>query len=299
MGFIQPAPPPVDMEEWKKLPHLQKIKPLAQDWAVNGFGTPTAIYLIYIVKLVLFCWLAVLAIATTSGLGGVTNFGDWWTEPIVWQKVVVFMICWEFLGIGSSSMALSFRFVPPIGGPLYWLRPGTLRLPPWPDKVPFTKGTARTPVDVLLALGVYVMRFYLLFSDGDAVAGTAAGKLDTTAIAILVGCIVALGLRDKVSYLSTRPEIYGLLLIVFLFPLENMIIASQLVLFFIWFGAALSKLSHHFPYVVSVMVSNTPWNRSRKIKSQLYVDHPEVLQPSRKALYFSHLGTVMEFGLPM
>ncbi len=299
MGFITPTPPPVDVEEWKRQPHLLKIKPLAQDWAVNGFGTPTAIYLLYIVKLLLFCWLGVLAIATTSGLGGLSDFGDWWTEPIVWQKVVVFMICWEFLGLGSSSMALSFRFVPPIGGPLYWLRPGTFRLPPWPDKVPFTSGTARTPVDVLLALGVYVMSFWLLFSDGDAVAGTAAGKLDTTLIAILLAFIVALGLRDKVSYLSTRPEIYGLLMVVFLFPLDNMIVASQIVLVCIWFGAAASKLSHHFPYVVSVMVSNTPWNRSRKIKSQLWVDHPEQIQPSQKAVYFSHLGTVMEFGLPL
>jgi hypothetical protein len=298
MGFINPAPPPVDVEEWKKQPHLLKIKPLAQDWAVNGFGTPYVIYLVYVVKLVLFCWLAVLAISTTSGLGGVSDFSDWWTEPIVWQKVVVFMVCWEFLGLGSSSMALSFRFIPPIGGPLYWLRPGTLRLPPWPGKVPFTKGTTRTPVDVLLALGVYVMAFYLLFSDGEAFAGTAAGRLDPTAIAILLGFIVALGLRDKVSYLSTRPELYGVLLVVFLFPLHNMIIASQLVLFFIWFGAALSKLSHHFPYVVTVMVSNTPWNRSRKAKAMLYESHPEVLKPSRQAVVFAHVGTVMEFGLP-
>jgi hypothetical protein len=299
MGFINPAPPPVDVEEWKKLPHLQKIKPLAQDWAINGFGTPYVIYLLYAVKLVLFCWLAVLAISTTPGLGGVSDFSDWWTEPIVWQKFVVFMICWEFLGIGSSSMALSFRFMPPIGGPLYWLRPGTLRLPPWPDKIPFTKGTTRTPVDVLLALGVYVMAFYLLFSDGEAAAGSAAGRLDPTAIAILIGFIVALGLRDKVSYLSTRPELYGLLLVVFLFPLHNMIIASQLVLFFIWFGAATSKLSHHFPYVVTVMVSNTPWNRSRKAKRKLYVDHPETVQPSKQAVYFAHLGTLQEFGFPI
>jgi hypothetical protein len=130
MGFITPAPPPVDMTEWKQQSHLDKIKPLAQDWAINGFGTPTAIYLLYVVKLVLFCLAAVAAFSTTPGLGGLGNFGDWWTEPIVWQKLVAFMILWEFLGIGSSSMALSFRFVPPIGGPLYWLRRGTLRLPP-------------------------------------------------------------------------------------------------------------------------------------------------------------------------
>ena len=40
------------MEEAK--PHLERIKPLAQDWAVNGFGTPDAVYLLYVVKLVVF-----------------------------------------------------------------------------------------------------------------------------------------------------------------------------------------------------------------------------------------------------
>jgi len=40
MGFIAPAAPPVDIEEWKQLPHLERIKPLAQDWAVNGVGAP-------------------------------------------------------------------------------------------------------------------------------------------------------------------------------------------------------------------------------------------------------------------
>ena len=54
MPFLTPTPPPVDVEEWKRLPHLERIKPLAQDWAVNGFGTPTAVYLLYVVKLIVF-----------------------------------------------------------------------------------------------------------------------------------------------------------------------------------------------------------------------------------------------------
>ncbi len=47
MGFIAPAPPPVELEEWKRLSHLERIEPLAQDWAVNGFGTPYFVYLLY------------------------------------------------------------------------------------------------------------------------------------------------------------------------------------------------------------------------------------------------------------
>ena len=39
---------------WKREPHLARIKPLAQDWAVNGVGVPGAVYLLYLVKLVVF-----------------------------------------------------------------------------------------------------------------------------------------------------------------------------------------------------------------------------------------------------
>jgi hypothetical protein len=272
---------------------------IAQDWAVNGFGTPTAVYLLYIVKLVLFSLGAILIISSTPGLGGLGDFSDWWTEPIVWQKLVAFMIIWEMTGLGSGSMALTFRFIPPIGGILYWARPGTIRLPPWPDKIPLTRGNTRTIVDVALYLGVLASAGYLLFSDGEPLAGTAAGRLDPTAIAVTLGLLVALGLRDKVSYLCSRPELYGLLLVVFLFPIENLIVASQLVLVGIWLGAAASKLTHHFPYVVAVMVSNTPWNRSKKVKSKLYKNHPEDLNPSREAFFGSHLGTVMESALPL
>ena len=42
MGLLDPAPPPFEIEEWEERPHLERIKALAQDWAINGFGTPAA-----------------------------------------------------------------------------------------------------------------------------------------------------------------------------------------------------------------------------------------------------------------
>lgn len=300
MGFLAPDPPPFDVDEWRAKPHLERIKPLAQDWAVNGFGTPTAVYLLYVVKLIVFSVGAALVIsATTPGLGGLGNFGDWWTQPIVFQKLVVWTLLWEIIGLGCGSMPLTFRFSPMIGGILYWLRPGTVRLPPWPDRVPVTAGTRRTLLDVALYAGVLGAAGWLLFTDGVPVADSASGRLDPVAIAVLVGLLGLLGVRDKVSFLGARPEVYGFLLIVFMFPIGNFIVASQLVLLFIWWGAAASKLNRHFPYVVSVMISNTPWNRSRKAKAKLYVDHPEDLRPSPVAAFAAHSGTVIEFGLPL
>lgn len=305
MGFINPTPPPFDVQEWKQKPHLERVKPLAQDWAANGFGTPYAIYLLYLAKLALFGWGAFAIIgASTPGLEG--SFSDWFSQAIVWQKVVVWMILWEIVGLGSSSMPLSFRFLPPVGSVIAWLRPGTIRLPPWPDHVPLTKGNTRTIFDLALYAGVLVTGFLLLFSDGQdrtgtaaAISGSDAGRLNVTGIAIMVVLLIALGLRDKVSYLSSRPEIYGLLLLVFLFPMDQMIVASQFVLFGIWMGAASSKLNWHFGNVVAVMVSNTPWNRARSIKKRLYVKYPEDLRPSREVTMFAHLGTVIEYSLPL
>src|SRR3712207_8589778 len=55
----------------------------------------------------------------------------------------------------------------------------------------------------------------------------------------------------------------------------------------------------HFPFVIQVMISNTPWNRSRKFKSKMYRDYPEDLRPSRQASFGAHLGTAWEFGMPV
>jgi hypothetical protein len=300
MGLLDPAPPPFEVEEWQRRPHLERIKPLAQDWALNGFGTPAAVYLLYVVKIVVYAAGGLLLIAaTTNGRGGLGEIGDWWTQPIVFQKAVIWTMLWEVLGLGAGSLPLTLRFSPMIGGVLYWLRPGTTRLPPWPGKVPLTGGTTRTLLDVALYAGLIAAALFLLLSDGiDASAG-AAGRLDPVAVGVLLALLVALGLRDKVPFLAARAEIYGNLAIIFLFPLGNMIIAAQLVFVCIWWGAASSKLNRHFPFVVTVMISNTPWNRSRAAKRRLYRHHPDDLLPSRTGRLAAHLGTVMEFTLPL
>jgi transmembrane protein DUF3556 len=300
MGFLAPADPPFDIEEWKHRSHLERIKPLAQDWAVNGFGTPYAVYLLYIVKLAVYAGGGLLLIsATTGGLGGLGDLGSWWTEPIVFQKAVVWTMLWEVLGLGAGSLPLTLRFSPMIGGVLYWLRPGTTRLPPWPGKVPLTRGTTRTLFDVALYAGLIAAALFLLVSDGSSVAGAAAGRLDPAAVGVLLAVLVLLGLRDKVPFLAARAEIYGNLTILFLFPLGNLIVAAQIVFVCIWWGAASSKLNRHFPFVVTVMISNTPWNRSRRAKRRLYRKHPDDLLPSSIGMLSAHMGTALEFTLPL
>jgi len=296
MGLLDPAPPPFEVSEWRRLPHLERIKPLAQDWALNGFGTPTAVYFLYVFKILAYAGLGALLIFATSGWPA-------WSDPIVFQKAVIWTMLWEVLGLGAGSLPLTLRFSPMIGGVLYWLRPGTTRLPPWPERVPGTRGTHRTWLDVALYAGLLAAALYLLLSPGaDAAAPWVDGevsRLEPVAVGVLLALLAALGLRDKVPFLAARAEIYGNLALIFLFPLANMVIAAQIVFFCIWWGAASSKLNRHFPFVVTVMISNTPWNRSRKAKRRLYADHPENLLPSRIGAASAHLGTVLEFTLPL
>jgi hypothetical protein len=307
MGLLDPAPPPFEVSEWRRLSHLQRIKPLAQDWALNGFGTPVAVYFLYVFKVLAYAGLGALLIFATSG---------WphWTEPIVFEKAVVWTMLWEVLGLGAGSLPLTLRFSPMVGGFLYWLRPGTTRLPPWPDRVPGTRGTRRTWLDVALYAGLLASMLFLLLSPGvEATAlwldpepgplllllSPSVATLDPIAVGVMLALLAALGLRDKVPFLAARAEIYGTLAIISLFPLANLPVAAQLVFLCIWWGAASSKLNRHFPFVVTVMISNTPWNRSRAMKRRLYRRHPEDLLPSKLGAAIAHLGTVMEFTLPL
>ena len=293
MGLLDPAPPPFAVEEWKRLSHLERIKPLAQDWALNGFGTPVAVYFLYIVKILVYAGLGLLLVTATSDtVGGLGEIGDWWTQPVVFEKAVAWTMLWEVLGLGAGSLPLTLRFSPMIGGVLYWLRPGTTRLPPWPQRVPLTRGTTRTLLDVVLYAGLLAALLNLVL------AGAPDAHLDPVAVGAALALLAALGLRDKVPFLAARAEVYGNLMIIFLFPVTNLVIAAQLVFVCIWWGAASSKLNRHFPFVVTVMISNTPWNKSRKAKSRLYTDHPENLLPSRVGQLSAHIGTVIEFTLP-
>src|SRR4029079_1344068 len=134
VSLLQPSPPPFDLQEWKQKTHLSRIKPLVQDWGLNGFGSPGFVYFLYAFKLIVYFAGAMAVISLTPGLGSLGDFSDWWSEAIVFQEFAGWPLLWALLGLGAGAIPLSFRFKPPIGGALYWRRPGTVRLPPWPDR---------------------------------------------------------------------------------------------------------------------------------------------------------------------
>ena len=303
MGFMKPDLPDVDHDTFLTLPRWQRLQTMTRHWVENGFGTPYAVYLLYVVKIAVYVASAAAVISLTPGLGGLTHIASWWTQPIVYQKVVLFTILFEVLGLGCGSGPLTLRFVPPFGGFLYWLRPGTVRLAPWPDKIPFTGGDTRTAFDVALYGVVLVSGVWALLSPGAGGPVTTSGDvglIDPTRVIPLIVALAVLGLRDKTIFLAARAEHYWLTLFVFFFPFTDQIAAYKIILLGLWWGAATSKLNHHFPYVVGAMMSNSPVLRSKWVKRKLYRDPVNDLRPSRLPQLMAHVGgTTAEFLVPL
>ncbi|RRR43855.1 DUF3556 domain-containing protein [Mycolicibacter terrae] len=301
MGFIAPSVPDVDPATWRTTPWPARVQVCSRHWAEQGFGTPSAVYLLYLLKIAAYTAGAAAVIAVTPGLGGLGRITEWWTQPIVYQKAVVFSLLFEILGLGCGSGPLTGRFWPPIGGVLYWLRPNTIRLPPWPGKVPLTRGDTRSAADVALYASVLVAGTWLLLSPGQGDPGP-VGLLNPTLVVPLIVALVLLGLRDKTIFLAARAEHYGLTLLVFLFPYVDQMAAFKIILLGLWWGAATSKLNHHFPYVVAVMMSNNALLRPRiftLFKHLLYRDHVNDLRPTRIPQLMAHVGgTTAEFIVP-
>jgi hypothetical protein len=302
MGFLKQDAPVVDYEEWSKGTRAERIKPMARHWAEVGFGTPGVLHLFYVVKILLYILGGWLFALTTTGIDGFTNVASWYAEPIVFEKVVLYTMLFEVVGLGCGFGPLNNRFFPPMGSILYWLRPNTIRLPPWPNRVPLTKGTTRTPVDAALYAALLVMLSVALFSDGTGpipALGTTVGVLPLWQIAAILGLLAALGLRDKVIFLAARGEVYASFTVAFLFAGVDMIVAAKLVCLVIWLGAATSKLNKHFPFVISTMMSNNPVFRPRWIKRRFFEHFPDDLRPGRLSRWLAHFSTAIEGLVPL
>lgn len=303
MGFLKQDAPVVDYAEWSKGTRAERIVPMARHWAEVGFGTPVVMHLFYVVKILLYVLVAwVIVVATTTGIDGFTNVTAWYHEPIVYQKVVFYTMLFEVVGLGCGFGPLNNRFFPPMGSILYWLRPKTIRLPPWPNRVPLTAGDSRTPLDVALYGALLVMLLVALGSNGTGPIpeiGSEVGVLPVWQTAAVVGLLVVAGLRDKVIFLAARGEVYGSLAVCFLFSGADIIIAAKLVCLVIWMGAATSKLNKHFPFVISTMMSNNPVMRPKWIKRKFFEHFPDDLRPGRASRILAHFSTAIEMLVPL
>ena len=96
MGFMTPTLPAVDHEAFVRLPLRDRIKILVLKWVDYGYGVPRIIHILYIAKLVVFYAIAGIAIATaTSGLPAFWHVSQWWNQPIVYQKAILWTVLLE------------------------------------------------------------------------------------------------------------------------------------------------------------------------------------------------------------
>lgn len=300
MGFLTPNLPEVD-EAWWQASRSERMRPMARHLVENGFGTPYVVHLFYVLKIGLYVLGGMAFALATRGVDGFTDVTSWWSEPVVLQKVVLWTMLFEVLGLGCGFGPLNNRFFPPLGSFLHWLRPGTVRLPPWPGRVPGTAGTRRTGVDVVLYAGLLGALVGGLLADGTRGPGDlgGVGLLPVGSVALVLVLLTAVGLRDKTIWLAARGEVYGTLAVTFLLPGVDGVVAAKCVFLVIWWGAATSKLNKHFPFVVSAMLCNSPVLRPKALKRRLVVSFPDDLRPSRLAGALAHGATVVEFTAPL
>jgi Transmembrane protein of unknown function (DUF3556) len=307
MGFTKPDLAAVDPDTFLQKPLMERVRILGADWAENGFGSPKMIHTIYIVKLVVFFAIGGITVATlTSGLPAFWHVTEWWNQPIVYQKVILWTVLLEAIGVAGSWGPLAGKVKPMTGGILFWARPGTIRLRPW-KWVPFTNGDRRTWFDIALYVALLVSLAVPLLSPGvhsdslsKAVPDNTSGLVNPALLIAPIILLVLNGLRDKTIFLASRGEQYLPVLVIFaVLPFVNMIIALKMVIVVVWVGAGFSKFGSHFSNVIPPMVSNTifvpKWMRRGH-----YREFPRDMRPSRLADFMAHVnGTTVEIIAPL
>lgn len=305
MGYRTAELPPVDLDEFAKIPFFERMKMLQLHWVEQGFGTPKQTGTFYAWKIFLYGLSGlIIAGAFTAGLE-FNDIGGWWDEPILYQKLMIWTILMEVMGLAATCGPLAFHFDPPIGGILYWWQNDTLRVPPYPNHVPLTKGGRRTPWDTGLYKLILASLVLLLFLSGNPVDGLpegSAGMLPQWAVLIYCGLIVTMGFRDKIVFLSSRAEQYVPTLLCFaLFTnFVDMVVAAKIFIVLVWMGAGFSKLQHGFSSTVAIMIQNTPWVTSDRLRKATVKDYPNDLRPSKLTHAMAHIGgTTCEVVMPL
>jgi hypothetical protein len=260
---------------------------VCESWAMQGYGTPVAIFVLYALKVALYVAGWIFFCGFSPSLGSPSSIGSWWLHPVAFQKAIVWSLLFEIAGLGCGSGPLTGRYFPPFGGALYFLRPGTTKLSLLPH-LPLLGGATRGPVDVALYLAVLLTAMRALIAPVPAFEQFLALTL----------LLPLAGVADKTLFLAARAEHYWVTIVCFAFA-PGWIAGAKAVQIALWFWAGFSKLNHHFPTVVCVMTSNGPLTRSRRLRQSMYRDYPRDLRPSRLATLMAHGGTLLEFGVPL
>lgn len=70
MGFLKPDLPDVDHDTWLTQPRRTRLQVVTRDWVEHGFGTPYAVYLLYLTKIAVYVAAGVAIISLTPDWAG-------------------------------------------------------------------------------------------------------------------------------------------------------------------------------------------------------------------------------------
>ncbi|MGN6723118.1 MAG: DUF3556 domain-containing protein [Marmoricola sp.] len=318
MGFFKPEPDPMEPSEYVTLPFLERIRLMSTNWVLDGFNTPRMLHIIYILKMLGLYFAVGLAItAATTTTVHFTDPGTWFDHIVVYQKLAVWLMLLEVIGLGGAFGPLCGHFAPMLGNIRYWIRPGTIRMAPWAKRVPLTGGDERTVFDVVLFLGVLASLVLPLVISADAVPhvppGTTPQELvPAWAFIPILVTMPLMGLRDKVIFLAARSEQYLPIMlwsaILGAVALDKsatpgdfitLVVVFKIIIVVVWVGAGASKLGEHFINVVPPMVSNSP-GQLKAVKKLHVRNYPDDLRPSKVAWFMAHVGgTTIQNVIPL
>jgi hypothetical protein len=276
-----------DAGELSKHGFPELVRAGCEDYVLKGIGLPLAAYLFHAVKLCLFVLGWMFFCSFTPGIGSPTKLGAWWFEGIAFQKAVIWACLFEVLGLGCMSGPLGFHLWPPFTAFLHFLRPGTIKLAPFPN-LPLFGGKTRTWLDVTL---------YAAFL-ASLLRALVAPELQAARLMPIVVLLPLCGLGDKTILLAARVEHHFAMIVCFLLA-GNWIAGCKAVQLAIWFWAGVSKLTVAFSYVVPVMTVNNPLLRAASLRRRMFVSYPDDLTPSQLGKIMAHAGTALEFGAPL
>jgi hypothetical protein len=274
--------PPYEPQRLLSAPFPERVRLVCRTWASQVHPNPFIVVVMYWAKyFALYIGGWAFFVSFDADYPGFSSPGEWAFTAAAFQKAVLWSILYEIVGLGCSSGPMNARFKPPIGGFLYFLRPGTTKLALFPG-LPVVGGIQRGWLDVALhgANALFLVRALV------------APELTPSLLLPTLVLLPMLSVLDKTVFLAARGEHYYVALVcLFVASAEALWIpACQVIWCAIWFWTATSKLNHHFPSVIMVMMNNGPFF-PKALKRRLFTDYPDDLRPSRLATIMAHGGT--------
>ena len=203
MTFNLPRPirPNYDVSRAKTRPLPERLKLATTNWAENGYGTPISVVLFYLVKMIFFSagWAAALQFNETPPT--FHEPASWFTHLCL-VKLIIWAMSFELLGMGCGSGPLTGRYMPPIGGCLYFLRPDMIRLPLFGTRKLYT----RTFADISLYAAVIATSMWICFSP----------NFSRHLLIVILVLMTVMSFRDKTMFLACRGEHYLSMTVCFL-----------------------------------------------------------------------------------